>query len=81
MCFLVFNVVNYLGSALAPVLKWPRGGSLRVQVGMCVVAFLRLGFVPLFMMCNLAPDNRSMDVGSIEILLLLPRLGSADRFF
>ncbi len=64
MCFLLFNVFNYLGSTICSFLRWPRGASKKIQLTVCALAFLRLGFVPLFMMCNLAPENRSMNVSN-----------------
>jgi len=57
-CFVLFNVGDYLGRFLAEVVQWPKPG----KTGMIVVvaaALARLAFIPLFVFCNVFPDDRS----------------------
>ena len=56
-CFLVFNIGDYVGRMLASIIKWPKAtgfGSLIILV----LSLLRLTFIPLFLICNAAPQTR-----------------------
>ncbi len=63
-CFLNFNIFNYLGTAVAGLLQWPRKAatSTNSQVTLFLLAVLRFVFVPIFMLCNLAPSDRDLPV-------------------
>ncbi|TRY69151.1 hypothetical protein TCAL_02182 [Tigriopus californicus] len=60
-CFLLFNVGDYLGRILSSRLKWP-GPNRRGKLFLLMASILRIGFIPLFMFCNVAPDRRSLPV-------------------
>ncbi len=62
MCFVVFNVLQYLGSVACSYLKNLDGTTRKAQIVSCTVSILRLVFVPLIMMCNVAPENRNTEV-------------------
>ena len=58
-CFLVFNIGEYLGRMMASIVKWPnptRNGSLIILA----ISMLRLAFIPLFLLCNAAPNTRDV---------------------
>ncbi|KAL8586292.1 hypothetical protein ACOMHN_058672 [Nucella lapillus] len=55
VCFLLFNAWDLIGRTATHVIQIPRNGQT------CLIVFLatlRLGFIPLFMMCNIRPDHR-----------------------
>lgn len=60
-CFLLFNVGDYLGRILSSRLQWP-GHNQRGKFILLVASIIRIGFIPLFMFCNVAPDRRSLPV-------------------
>ena len=73
-CFLLFNCGDYLGRILAGWVRWPgkvssnneffflkRSTQLQGKGGQNITllfSLMRTGFVPLFMLCNAAPDRR-----------------------
>ena len=59
--FLLFNVGDFVGRTLANTFKIP-GRSLTGRWVVVILAFLRVIFVPLFIMCNTAPDSRTAAV-------------------
>ncbi len=61
-CFLNFNVFNYLGAVFAGHFQWLGGTSVRSQASVAALCLLRAAFIPAFMMCNLSPSDRSMEV-------------------
>jgi len=75
-CFLLFNIGDYLGRFLAGLVQWPKPG----KVGSFITLFLsvaRFVFIPLFLFCNIRPDDRNVtfvlfesDVAYIIIMLL-----------
>jgi len=57
VCFVLFNVGDWIGRILAERLTWPRPG----KVGAAIVlasSLLRFAFIPLFLMCNVNPQKR-----------------------
>jgi len=60
-CFLLFNVGDYVGRTLASFIKQP-GASKMGQTSVLITTILRIGFIPLFMYCNAAPDKRDIPV-------------------
>jgi len=58
-CFLLFNVGDYIGRFLAGLIQWPRPGKLG---GVLTLFFsiLRVCFIPLFLICNAAPEHREL---------------------
>lgn len=58
-CFLLFNIGDYVGRLLAGLLKVPGPGKLGAWLTLAF-AFLRLGFIPLFLICNVLPEGRSL---------------------
>jgi hypothetical protein len=51
MCFLVFNVGDFIGRTLCEFVSWPKVES-KFFVLIC---FARTIFIPLFLMCNIQP--------------------------
>ena len=60
-CFVVFNFADYAGRELAVWIQKP-GPSRSGQVILLAAAFLRLAFIPLFMLCNVSVANRNSEV-------------------
>jgi len=60
-CFLAFNCGDYLGRILASVIQLP-GQEKYGQNITLVLSAARLVFIPLFMLCNAAPDIRNLPV-------------------
>jgi len=58
-CFLLFNVGDYLGRQIAEWVQWPKPGK-KESVIVLAFSLLRLMFLPLFLMCNLSPDTRTI---------------------
>jgi len=58
-CFVLFNVGDYIGRFAAELLQWPKPGFFGMVV-VLVASLARLAFVPLFLYCNVAPENRSV---------------------
>ncbi|KAK7103272.1 hypothetical protein V1264_018205 [Littorina saxatilis] len=55
VCFFIFNICDFIGRSATSWIKLPRNG----QGGWLIFcALLRIGFLPLFMMCNIHPDKR-----------------------
>uniref|UniRef100_A0A8C0YTH5 Solute carrier family 29 member 1a n=2 Tax=Cyprinus carpio TaxID=7962 RepID=A0A8C0YTH5_CYPCA len=52
-CFLLFNVMDWVGRSLTAVCMWPGKDS----VWLPVLVTARLVFVPLFMLCNVQPRH------------------------
>ena len=69
-CFVLFNFGDYLGTAVATRLKWPKPNNTgqAILLGMSTV---RIIFIPLFMYCNAAPTNRYTTVCNLLVLLCL----------
>jgi len=57
-CFLTFNLCNVAGTAAAGFVQWPGDTSADSQVTLLLLALFRLVFAPVFMLCNLAPQDR-----------------------
>jgi len=58
-CFVLFNVGDYLGRQAAGWVQWPKPGK-RESVLTLAMSLLRIGFLPLFLLCNLSPGQRSL---------------------
>ncbi|XP_049636836.1 equilibrative nucleoside transporter 2 [Suncus etruscus] len=53
-CFLLFNVMDWLGRSLTSYFLWPDGDSRLLPLLVC----LRVLFVPLFMLCHVPERSR-----------------------
>lgn len=62
-CFLLYNVMDYAGKEVATLVQWPQPSRCG-KVILLTMAVLRTAFIPLFMFCNLAPENRHTEVRS-----------------
>merc|ERR1719391_153494 len=60
-CFLLFNCGDYVGRILAGWVRWPGKGKGGQSITL-LLSLMRIGFVPLFMLCNAAPDRRNLPV-------------------
>ena len=58
-CFVLFNVGDWVGRFMGERIGWPKPGKFGMwfTFGLSV---LRIGFVPLFIYCNVNPDKREM---------------------
>ena len=56
-CFLVFFMGKFLGSTLARFTIWPRNTKTISWFALCL-ALSRFGFIPIFLVCNIAPNQR-----------------------
>ena len=65
-CFVVWNVFDYLGKSAATYIKLP-GPSPTGQSVLLIVSVLRIGFIPLLIFCNVAPNNRVTEVRATMI--------------
>ncbi|XP_068532646.1 equilibrative nucleoside transporter 1 [Anas acuta] len=52
-CFLMFNVFDWAGRSLTALFTWPGKDSCLLPV----LVFLRVVFIPLFMLCNVQPRH------------------------
>ncbi|XP_076599870.1 equilibrative nucleoside transporter 1-like [Chaetodon auriga] len=52
-CFLLFNVMDWVGRSLTAVCMWPNKDSMWLPV----LVILRVVFIPLFMLCNVQPRH------------------------
>lgn len=52
-CFLMFNVFDWAGRSLTALFTWPGKDSCLLPL----LVFLRVVFIPLFMLCNVQPRN------------------------
>jgi len=75
-CFLLFNIGDYVGRFLAGLVQWPKPGKLGsyITLGLALARFV---FIPLFLICNVRPDDRGLtdvymasDVAYIIIMAL-----------
>nr|XP_054759282.1 equilibrative nucleoside transporter 1-like [Lytechinus pictus] len=57
-CFLLFNALDYLGRSLS-FIQLPSQNHMGV---VSLLVILRLGFFPLFALCNVSPESRDSDV-------------------
>eukprot|EP00088_Acartia_fossae_P026451 TRINITY_DN2728_c0_g1_i3.p1 TRINITY_DN2728_c0_g1~~TRINITY_DN2728_c0_g1_i3.p1 ORF type:complete len:453 (+),score=98.00 TRINITY_DN2728_c0_g1_i3:47-1360(+) len=58
-CFVLFNVGDYLGRQMAEWIQWPKPGR-KESVFVLALSLLRIAFLPLFLLCNLAPESRTI---------------------
>ena len=71
----MFNIADYVGKQLAVWIQKP-GPSKWGQLSLLVSSILRIGFIPLFMFCNVSVNNRETnilihsDVAYIVLMLL-----------
>ena len=59
--FLLFNVGDLIGRTIANALKLP-DRSKRGKLVVLALSLLRAGFIPLFIFCNAAPEQRILPV-------------------
>jgi len=64
-CFLLFNVGDYIGRFLAGIIQWPKPGKFGAVLTLAF-SLARVCFIPLFLICNAAPDKRSLTPVLIE---------------
>eukprot|EP00096_Caligus_rogercresseyi_P002548 TRINITY_DN14718_c0_g1_i1.p1 TRINITY_DN14718_c0_g1~~TRINITY_DN14718_c0_g1_i1.p1 ORF type:complete len:434 (-),score=59.13 TRINITY_DN14718_c0_g1_i1:119-1420(-) len=57
-CFLLFNIGDYVGRLLAGLIKWPNNASSQGSKIILGASILRIAFIPLFICCNIQPNNR-----------------------
>jgi len=60
-CFLLFNCGDYVGRLLASWIKLPNSAKLGQNI-VLAITILRIGMIPLLMLCNAAPDVRHLPV-------------------
>jgi len=60
-CFVVYNFFDYVGKVSATHVQWP-GLSAKGQWTLLLMSLIRIGMIPLFMYCNVAPANRKTEV-------------------
>lgn len=60
-CMLMANIFDLLGRTTATWLQWPKR-SLKGQTTLLVVVLLRIAIIPMFMLCNVAPEVRRLPV-------------------
>jgi hypothetical protein len=58
---LLFNVCDLFGRSLATYFQWPKI-STKSKFSVLIFCILRLGFIPLFMYSNAAPESRVLPV-------------------
>jgi len=58
-CFVLFNVGDYMGRQTAEWVQWPKPGK-KESVLVLAMSLLRIGFLPLFLLCNLSPGERTL---------------------
>ena len=58
-CFLLFNIGDFVGRMLASVIQWPKANHMG-SIIILGLAVARVAFIPLFLFCNVAPNNRSV---------------------
>lgn len=58
-CFVLFNVGDWIGRFIAELAQWPKPGRFGMWF-VFVLSVLRIGFVPLFIYCNVNPTNREL---------------------
>ena len=58
-CFVLFNVGDWIGRFVAEFAQWPKPGRFGMWFTL-VLSVLRIGFVPLFMFCNIPASDRQM---------------------
>ncbi|KAK7492280.1 hypothetical protein BaRGS_00016377 [Batillaria attramentaria] len=74
VCFLLFNVGDWVGRSVTSWVHVPRNGQGKL---MMVLAVLRVAFLPLLMLCNAKPHDRQLpvilnsDIFPIVFILLL----------
>jgi len=75
-CFLLFNIGDYLGRFLAGLIMIPKPSKVGswITLGLSILRFV---FLPLFLFCNVDPDNRGLtsvlfesDTAYIVIMML-----------
>ena len=65
---MLFNFGDYIGKEIATRIQYPKP-TKRGQVMLLVLSILRIVFIPLFILCNASPSNRSTEVKSILIYI------------
>ena len=60
-CFVLFNLADYIGKQLAVWIQKP-GPSKSGQIILLISSILRIALIPLFMYCNVLPNNRETEV-------------------
>ena len=65
VCFILYNLCDYIGKEAATKLQWPKQSNLGQYI-VLLMAISRIAFIPLFMYCNVAPLNRSTQVNILS---------------
>ena len=60
-CVLLFNASDLTGRTLATIIQLP-GRSKSGKTAYLAILLLRIGLIPLFMLCNAAPETRHLPV-------------------
>merc|ERR1711936_726403 len=75
-CFLLFSVGDYIGRFLAGLVQWPKPSKVGSYVTLGL-SMLRIVFIPLFLYCNIRPNDRNItevvfesDAAYIVIMML-----------
>merc|ERR1712218_2494 len=61
LCILLFNISDLTGRTLSTIIQLP-GRSKTGKIVYLAIQFVRISFIPLFMYCNSAPDNRTLPI-------------------
>ena len=73
-CFILFNFGDYIGKEIATRIQYPKP-TKRGQIMLLLFSIMRIVFIPLFILCNASPSNRSTEVNPILIyILFLPAI-------
>ena len=56
---LLFNVCDLIGRILSTVIAWPKRTPIG-KYGFLFICMLRIGLIPLFMVCNAKPNSRTL---------------------
>ena len=81
-CFLLFNVCDYLGRVASSRILWPKNTKMGQNL-LIFFSVLRWAFVPLFMLCNASPKDRSLPVvfnHDADYILLMVLFGLSNGY-
>ena len=67
-CFLIFFIGKFIGSTFARFTSWPRNTEMSSWFVLSI-AIIRFAFIPLFLFCNIAPNQRVLSFVSIFLCL------------
>eukprot|EP00095_Tigriopus_kingsejongensis_P002945 snap_masked-scaffold1679_size31325-processed-gene-0.0 protein:Tk02945 transcript:snap_masked-scaffold1679_size31325-processed-gene-0.0-mRNA-1 annotation:"equilibrative nucleoside transporter 3" len=61
VCFIVYNLSDYIGKHLAAWIQWPSTSKLS-QWLLLLAALCRIALIPLIMFCNVSPSMRKTEI-------------------